>query len=121
MPLGPTLVTLGAILGKKSHFYGLKSPIFVIIWSLRTNIEIYIKIDFYLMREYAQCATTEKRAVGRRPEFNFYHQIKKEIGQHLSISEFLNYVRNMLTNIFGWFKLAGLILYGILLLAGDIK
>ena len=57
MPLGPTLVTLGAILGKKSHFYGLKSPIFVIIWSLRTNIEIYIKIYFYLMREYAQCAT----------------------------------------------------------------
>ena len=57
MPLGPTLVTLGAILGKKSHFYGLKLPIFVIIWSLRTNIEIYIKIDFYLMRGYAQCAT----------------------------------------------------------------
>ena len=57
MNLGPTLVTLGAILGKKSHFYGLKLPIFVIIWSLRTNIEIYIKIYFYLMREYAQCAT----------------------------------------------------------------
>ena len=56
MNLGPTLVTLGAILGKKSHFYGLKSPIFVTIWSLRTNIEIYIKIDFYLMRGYAQCA-----------------------------------------------------------------
>ena len=51
MNLGPTLVTLGAILGKKSHFYGLKSPIFVTIWSLRTNIEIYIKIDFYLMNE----------------------------------------------------------------------
>ena len=57
MNLGPTLVTLGAILGKKSHFYGLKLPIFVTIWSLRTNIEIYIKIDFHLMREYAQCAT----------------------------------------------------------------
>ena len=56
MNLGPTLVTLGAILGKKSHFYGLKSPIFVTIWSLRTNIEIYTKIDFYLMRVYAQCA-----------------------------------------------------------------
>ena len=60
MNLGPTLVTLGAILGKKSHFYGLKSPIFVIIWSLRTNIEIYIKIDFYLMRGYAQCALAGK-------------------------------------------------------------
>ena len=58
MNLGPTLVTLGAILGKKSHFYGLKSPIFVIIWSLRTNIEIYMKIDFYLMRGYAQCASS---------------------------------------------------------------
>ena len=46
---------------------------------------------------------------------------QKEIGQHLSISEFLNYVRNMLTNIFGWFNLSGLILYGISLLAGDIK
>ena len=57
MNLGPTLVTLGAILGKKSHFYGLKSPIFVIIWSLRATIEIYIKIDFYLMRGYAQCAS----------------------------------------------------------------
>ena len=63
MNLGPTLVTLGAILGKKSHFYGLKSPIFVTIWSLRTNIEIYIKIDFYLMREYAQCAPAGLRSL----------------------------------------------------------
>ena len=55
MNLGPTLVTLGAILGKKSHFYGLKSPIFVIIWSLRSTIEVHMKIDFYLMRGYAQC------------------------------------------------------------------
>ena len=49
-------MTLGAILGTKLHFYGLKLPKFVIIWSLRTNIEIYIKINFYLMRGYAHCA-----------------------------------------------------------------
>ena len=73
MNLGPTLVTLEAILGKKSHFYGLKSPIFVTIWSLRTNIEIYIKIDFYLMRGYAQCATW-----GANP-FEFIEALSKKI------------------------------------------
>ena len=54
--LGPTLVTLGAILGLKSLYYGLKSHVHEIIWSLRTNLENYRKIDFYLMRGYAQCA-----------------------------------------------------------------
>ena len=49
-------MTLGAILGLKSLYYGLKSHVHEIIWSLRTNLENYRKIDFYLMRGYAQCA-----------------------------------------------------------------
>ena len=66
--LGPTLVTLGAILGLKSLYYGLKSNVHDIIWSLRTNLENYRKIDFYLMRGYAQCASSKGQTV-KKPRF----------------------------------------------------
>ena len=52
-------MTLEAILDMKLQFYDLKSHVRVIVWSLRVIREILIKIEFYLMRGYAQCAALE--------------------------------------------------------------
>ena len=46
---------------------------FEIIWSLRSNIENYIKIDFYLMRGYAQCAADSVCMGGTKTQIPLPH------------------------------------------------